>query len=50
MLEKKLKKLREDWKQCNGVSRTLIEQRARLLEWAIEKRDKTYNDAKETLL
>ena len=39
-LETKLKKLREEWKICGGVNRKLIEQRARLLEWAIEKRDR----------
>lgn len=42
-LEDKLQQLREDWKHAVGVDRTIIEQRARLLKWAIEKQEQNEN-------
>lgn len=37
-LEDKLDQLRQDWAKATGVNRKIIEQRAKLIKWAIEKR------------
>ena len=52
-LEQQLQQLREEWKSNIGTSRTILEQRARLIKWAIEKRDaklqKTVENVKEAI-
>ena len=52
-LESKLDSLRQEWKDKPKM-RTILEQRARLVKWAIEKRDNqqetTLQNAKDTLL
>jgi len=43
----RINQLREQWKLASKTDRLVIEHRAKLLKWALEKKQSLYDKAKE---